>query len=217
MNRITRRQAVRTIVRSAGGLVVVRYLPGCATQGDDGALGDNDNTSKEPDPALLRLEIIDHVEGDREAPNVIIEYGDFECSVCGEFFRDNRPAVMSELVETGQAAFVFRHFPQSSLNPNARLAAIASECAVDFFEYHDLLFNHQDALAHEDLVGYAEQVNLSTTTFENCLDSGAKVPRIDRDVGSGAQLGATETPTFFVNGQTLTGNRTLEDFQTLLT
>ena len=218
MRMVTRRQAVRTIVRSAGGLWVVRYLPGCAEQGSGGPSGDNTNhnTSNGPDPDLFRIESDDHVEGDREASNVIIEYGDFECPDCGDFFRENEPAVMSELVETGQAAFMFRHFPQSSIHANARLAAVASECVVDFFEYHDLLFNNQEALTRDDLIGYAEQVGLNAATFENCLNGGAKVPRVDRDVDSGTQLGVVETPTFFVNGETLTGNRTVADFQALL-
>ncbi|MFH0983651.1 MAG: thioredoxin domain-containing protein [Planctomycetota bacterium] len=216
MKAMTRRQAVRTILRSAGGLWVVRYLTGCKTP-DGGAAGDNGNRNDNaPDPALLRLASDDHVQGDAESANVIIQYGDFESAACGEFFLQNEPAVISELVETGQAAFIFRHFPQALLNPNARLAAIASECAVDFFEYHDLLFNNPSALTRDDLIGYAEQVGLAPTTFENCLSSGAKVPRVDCDVDSGTQLGVTETPTFFVNGQVLVGNRTLEDFQALL-
>ncbi len=218
MYEMTRRQVVRTILCSAGGLVVVRYLAGCETENGAGTGGNangnrNDNA---PDPTLLRIDDLDHVKGDREAANVIIEYGDFESSECGAFFRDNEPTVISELVDAGQAAFVFRHFPRVEVNPNARLAAIAAECAVDFFEYHDLLFNHQDALTRGDLIGYAEQVGLSTTTFGNCLESEAKVPRVDRDVDSGTRLGATETPTFFVNGHKLTGNRTLADFQRLL-
>lgn len=227
MRRMTRRQAVGTIIRSAGGLVVVRYLPGCATQ-EGGGTANNGNGTEEPDSTLLSIESIDHVKGDPEAPNIIIEYGDFECSTCGSFFREHEPAVLSELVEPGLAAFVFRHFPQPSIHPNSRGAAIAAECALDFFEYHDLLFNSQNdqdeedeeddgsALERDALIGYAEEVGLNATTFENCLESGAKVPRVDRDVDSGTRLGVVETPTFFVNGRMLAGDHTLEDFQALL-
>ena len=213
MRTMTRRQAVRTIVRSVGGLMVVRCLPGCATQ--DGAGGTNGNDGG-LDPTLLRIDAEDHVIGDPQAPDLIIEYGDFQCPTCGDFFRDNRPSIITHLVETGQAAFVFRHFPQPRLHPDTRLAAVASECAVDFFEYHDLLFSNQDAFASADLVGYAEQVGLSTAAFENCLVSGAKMPRVDRDLDSGTRLGVVETPTFFVNDRFFTGNRSLEDFQVRL-
>lgn len=217
MNRMTRRQAVRTMIHSAGGLAVSRYVLGCATEEAPALSSNNGGPSNGPDlTPLLRIEEIDHVEGNPQAPNVIIEYGDFECPVCGEFFRDNKPTVMTELVDTGEAAFVFRHFPLASIHPNARLAAIAAECAVDFFEYHDLLFNNQAALTLNDLVGYAGQVGLNTDTFESCLGGGAKVPRIDRDVDSGSQLGVDGTPTFFVNGRILPGNRTLEEFQARL-
>lgn len=214
---LTRRQAVRAMIRSAGGLAVVRFLPGCAALPADGSGGNGNGNANTPDLApLLEIEDIDHVEGDREAANVIIEYGDFECPVCGDFFRDNKPAVITELVDSGQALFVFRHFPLVSVHPNARLAAVASECDVDFFEYHDVLFNNQTALARNDLLGYAGQVGLNTDSFESCLAGGAKVPRVDRDVDSGTRLGVAATPTFFVNGELLAGNRTLEDFQARL-
>ncbi len=213
MTRITRRQMVQTLLRSAGGLFVVRYLAGCDSSdpnGNDNASGNgNANT---PDSALLAITDTDHVQGDRTNPNVIIEYGDFQDSVCGEFFTTNLPKVRTDLVDTGEAAFVFRHFPLVA-NANARLAAIASECAVDFFEYHDLLFNNQTALTREALIGYAEEVGLDGTAFGNCLDSRAKVPRVDHDLDTGLQLGVVETPTFFVKGHTMVGNRTADEFR----
>ena len=218
MKRMTRREAVAALLTSAAGLSVVRYFAGCASSGGgSGGNGNANDNRVEPDLLfLLEIEDIDHVEGDPNAPDTIIEYADFECPICGDFFRENRPAVIADLVDTGQARFVFRHFPISTLHPNARLAAIAAECAVDFFEYHDLLFENQDALAREDLIGYAEQVGLNGETFGNCLDAGSKTPRIERDLDSGTQLEITGTPTFFVNDRILTGNHPVEDFEALL-
>jgi formate-nitrite transporter family protein len=216
MTKMTRRQMVHTLLRSAGGLFVVRYLAGCDSSeqnGNDNASGNgNANT---PDSALLAIADTDHVQGDRTNPKVIIEYGDFQDTVCGSFFTTNLPKVRTDLVDTGEAAFVFRHFPLVT-NANARLAAIASECAVDFFEYHDLLFNHQTALTRDALIGYAQEVGLDATAFGNCLDSGAKVPRVDHDLDTGTQLGVTQLPTFFVNGHVMTGDRTVDDFRARL-
>lgn len=220
MNRITRREAVGAILTSAAGLAVVRYFSGCRPSAGGGTGGGNANANDNVvDPnlrSLLAIEDIDHVEGNPEAPNTIIEYADFECSFCGDFFRDNRPAVISELVDSGRARLVFRHFPFSEAHPNARLAGIASECTVDFFEYHDLLFGNQAALSRADLIGYAGQVGLNTDTFANCLDGGSKVPRLERDIDSGIELEINETPTFFVNEHILTGNHPVEDFEELL-
>jgi protein-disulfide isomerase len=74
---------------------------------------------------------------------------------------------------------VWRHLPLSDVHPHAQLAAEASEAAAAqgaFWEMHDLLLAHQEALSPLDLVGYAGQLGLD-------LDSVAG------------------TPTFFVNGR----------------
>lgn len=198
-------------------LPVFVLIVGCGTTGGTtDTPGGNDNTVDPGLRHLLTVRADDHVLGDPAAPNTIIQYADFECEDCGEFFVENRPAVIAELVDTGRATLVFRHFPVSADQPNSRLAAIAAECAADFFEYHDLLLGNQDALARADLVGYAEQVGLNRTTFENCLESGAKVPPIERDLDTGRQLGVEAAPTFFVNEHVLTGNPSLGQIEALL-
>ena len=105
----------------------------------------------------------DHFKGDLLAPNTIVEYGDFECPVCGAFFRDNLRDVTAFLVDSGRAVYVFRHFPLRSIHPRAQAAAEAAECAADqraFWPYHDLLFENQPNLDDADLRTYADQLRL---------------------------------------------------------
>ena len=112
---------------------------------------------------LLELAEDDHVKGDRNASGTIIEYSEFQCPFCAEFFRTAYADVLATLVDTGLARYVFRHFPLRDIHPNAQAAAEASECAADqgmFFEYHDLLFANQDRLETEDLQRYADELGL---------------------------------------------------------
>ena len=142
----------------------------------------------------------DHVAGPDDAPVTLVEYGDYECPHCGRAHPVVK-AVQREL--EGQLRFVFRNFPLAEAHPHALLAAQSAEAAAAqgrFWEMHDMIFEHQDALAPEDLVGYAEALGLDITRFESELEAGTYVKKVRDDFRSGVKSGVNGTPTFFVNG-----------------
>jgi protein-disulfide isomerase len=90
------------------------------------------------------------------------------------------------------------------VHPHAQLAAEAAEAAAEqdaFWEMHDLLLEHQDALELDDLIGYAEQLQLDGERFGNDLSERVGAVRVADDVDSADLSGVSGTPTFFVNGQ----------------
>jgi protein-disulfide isomerase len=92
----------------------------------------------------------------------------------------------------------------SDVHPNAQFAAEASEAAADqgaFWEMHDLLFQHQDALTPGDLVEYAGQLGLDAERFMEELHRHTYTSRVAEDVDSADLSGVTGTPTFFINGR----------------
>ena len=130
----------------------------------------------------------------------VVEYGDFECPFCGRA----EPVVRELLGDFGDIRYVWRHLPLSDVHPNAQLAAEAAEAAANqdaFWEMHDLLFEHQDALGPSDLMGYAEQLGLDTERFSEDLRERTGAPQIAEDVDSADISGVSGTPTFFINGQ----------------
>jgi Na+/H+ antiporter NhaA len=142
----------------------------------------------------------DHVRGPTDAPVAVVEYGDFECPYCGQA----EPVVRELLREFGDVAYVWRHLPLSDVHPNAQLAAEAAEAAADqeaFWELHDLLLAHQDALGPDDLIGYAEQLGLDLDRFSKALQEHSGAVRVAEDVDSADLSGVSGTPTFFVNGR----------------
>jgi Na+/H+ antiporter NhaA len=142
----------------------------------------------------------DHVRGPIDAPVTVVEYGDFECPYCGQA----EPVVRELLSDFGDVRYVWRHLPLSDVHPNAQLAAEASEAAAEqgaFWELHDLLFEHQDALRPGDLVDYAERLGLDAERFTNALREHAGAARVAEDVDSADLSGVSGTPTFFINGQ----------------
>jgi protein-disulfide isomerase len=148
----------------------------------------------------------DHTAGPDDAPVTLVEYGDYECPHCGRA----HPIVKRTQRELGsQLRFVFRNFPLAEAHPHARLAAQAAEAAGaqgKFWEMHDTLFEHQDALEVEDLVGYAESLGLDIERFTRDLEAGTFEKRVRDDFRSGVKSGVNGTPTFFMNGARYDGS-----------
>jgi Na+/H+ antiporter NhaA len=142
----------------------------------------------------------DHFRGPIGAPVTVVEYGDFECPYCGRA----EPVVRQLLQEFGDVRYVWRHLPLSDVHPNAQLAAEAAEAAAAqgaFWEMHDLLFQHQDALRPGDLIGYAQQLGLDVERFTDDLREHTGSARVAEDIDSADLSGVSGTPTFFINGR----------------
>jgi protein-disulfide isomerase/uncharacterized membrane protein len=155
-----------------------------------------------------------HPRGSAKAPVTIVEFSDFECGHCANFHQ----SLEDVLPRLGQnVRVIFRHFPldsscnpkvTSALHPQACLAAVASECAADqgqFWQYQNLLFDNQQQLGRQFLIGYAAQLGLDVTRFTACLGSAEARQRVERDAKEGAALGIDSTPTVFINGRTIKG------------
>jgi protein-disulfide isomerase len=97
---------------------------------------------------------------------------------------------------------VWRHLPLSDVHPQAQLAAEAAEAAAAqgaFWEMHDMLFEHQDALRTPDLVRYAAELGLDVERFRADLRRHAGATSVAEDVDSADLSGVSGTPTFFIN------------------
>jgi protein-disulfide isomerase len=142
----------------------------------------------------------DHIRGPLDAPVTVVEYGDFECPYCGQA----EPVVRELLRDFGDVRYVWRHLPLNDVHPNTQLAAEAAEAAADqgaFWEMHDLLLDHQEALRPGDLVGYAGQLGLDVERFTDALREHVGAARVADDVDSADLSGVSGTPTFFINGR----------------
>jgi len=142
----------------------------------------------------------DHVRGPNDARVTLVEYGDFECPHCGRAH-----GVLNRIQdEMGpQLRLVFRHFPLTSIHPHAEAAALAAEAAAvqdKFWEMHDILFEHQEALEDADLLKYAESLDLDAAKFSRSLRSREFLARVKGDILSGVRSGVNGTPTFFIDG-----------------
>jgi protein-disulfide isomerase len=141
----------------------------------------------------------DHIQGPIDAPIKLVEYGDYECPYCGAAY----PVVKAIQQRLGnRLCFAFRNFPLANAHPHAEHAAEAAEASDEqgrFWEMHDLLYEHQDALEDEDLAQYASDLGLDARRLVSEVEAEAHLSRVQEDFRSGARNGVNGTPTFFIN------------------
>ena len=143
--------------------------------------------------------------GDISAPITIVEFGDYQCHQCYNWFHNTKPAITKEYIETGKANLVFVDL--AFLGRDSPIAAQASYCAEDqemYWEYHDLLYTSQESQIDngwansQRLKAFAFSLGLDMELFESCLDSGKFNKRVQFNINEAKKQGATGTPTFII-------------------
>jgi protein-disulfide isomerase len=147
----------------------------------------------------------EHALGADEPKVTLLEYGDFGCPHC---FASWRP-VESLLERYDGLRLVWRHFPDPQLHPGADLAAELSELAAAherFWDAHSLLLAGRERFTVEGLLESAGILGLDPVEAEAALRDRTYRARVDEDIADGERAGASGTPTFFINGDRLTGH-----------
>ncbi len=171
--------------------------------------------TQEPDSTKLTFPTIpsvslddDPVKGNPDAPVTIIEFSDFQCPFCKQFFDGTLSLIQRDYIDTGKVKFVYRDFPIESTHPNAPAAHLAAECADEqgkFWELHDILFEKQDQWANvgvQDALAmfqqFSSEIPLDFDEFTSCLVAADLIDEIRQDYFDGVGYGADATPTFFI-------------------
>jgi protein-disulfide isomerase len=141
------------------------------------------------------------------AINVVL-FSDYECPFCA---RAESIIRSLEQAHPGAVRVVFKNMPLP-IHDHAWLAAKAALAAGEqgkYWEYHDVLFVHQNALDRASLERYAADVGLEARRFARDLDDARLEARLEADVADAEALGVKGTPTLFVNGRRIVGAQPL--------
>ena len=145
--------------------------------------------------------------GDPSAPITIVEFGDYQCHQCYNWFHNTKPAITRDYIDTGKANLVF--VDMAFLGRDSGPAAQATYCAEDqgkYWEYHDMLYNTQESKIDggwantERLKAFAFSMGLDMELFESCLDSGKYSKRVQYNTQQARDHGVRGTPGFFIVG-----------------
>ncbi|MFZ5879646.1 MAG: DsbA family protein [Chloroflexota bacterium] len=161
--------------------------------------------------AVARQNVDGLTVGDPNAPVRIDVFEDFQCPACKRFTEQVEHRIITELVESGQAYYVYHNYAFLDTGwptQESQRSALASLCANEqgkFWEYHDTLFanwngENQGAFSDSRLVDFATALGLNVKDFEACMDEGRYVEEVQASFELGNQMGVQGTPSVFVNG-----------------
>lgn len=172
----------------------------------------------------------DWSEGNPNAKVSFIEYGDFECPACGEYY-----PLVQQLVQnySSTVQFVFRNFPLYTIHPFAGISAQAAEAAgleggtAKYWAMNGLLYTKQSewsvnsALTPQQVLsqyldGYAQSIGLDVNTFNTDINATSVAQKIQTDANSGTAAQIDHTPTFFINLKQIPNPTSLAGFESAL-
>ena len=155
--------------------------------------------------------------GGKDAKVEVVEFSDFQCPFCA------RAADILRQIKKKygkKVKIAFKQFPLP-FHSQAKDAAIAALCANEqktdyFWKMHDAMFADQSKLKIADLKATAKKIGVDSKKFDECLDSKKYEAQVDQDIEQGKKVGVKSTPTFYVNGQQITGAQPLEVFSEII-
>jgi protein-disulfide isomerase len=148
----------------------------------------------------------------RGAPSAsltIYELSDFQCPFCRDFAIRTLPVIDSIYIKTGRVRWSFINDPKTRAHPNAFRAAEYADCAATlghFWQYHDVLFAHQDDWAYlrtpdQYFESLANSAQIDQHQLKSCVDSGHGTADLQADLRYVSSLGERGVPNFVVNGR----------------
>lgn len=208
----SRREFLKMLVATGATLSLARLYVGRAFA----------DATKIPVGELMSKEALpDIVQGSADAPVTMIEYASMTCTHCAHFHETVYPFLKKNYIDTGKVKFILREFP---LDPLATAAFMLARCAGPERRTPvvDMLFDQQKNWAFVDkplepLASLMKQTGMSQESFETCLKDQKLYDKVNevRDRG-GQKFGVSATPTFFVNGEKVTGEVTPESLAKIL-
>jgi len=160
------------------------------------------------------------VRGKKGAENQIVEFTDYECPACA-----SEADVLKELLQKypNRIELSLRHMPIPG-HKWSKLLAKAVEAAGKqgkFWEMNDEIFAKRDEwLGKEEIKDYVLEMagNLGIDKDKFLIDWESKEveTKVTQDFNDGVILGVSSTPTLFVNGKKISGDKSLSDWENLL-
>ncbi|MFO7793757.1 MAG: thioredoxin domain-containing protein [Candidatus Nanohaloarchaea archaeon] len=176
--------------------------------------------------------------GEEDAEVTIVGYEDYFCPFCTGFHNPDFAAennmnsafedIVKNHVETGEVKYYFKNFPVVG----GERPAEVSECFLEHGDaeaYWSFNYNHyQNSDELQELqqqnpdeydsimVSWAEQLNVEKNGFQSCIDNSEQSSTVQNHADEASALGATATPTQFVEGEMIEGAQPYSSFKPVI-
>lgn len=209
---VRRKSSLIVLIGVVGGIAGILALAVIASGGVTNRLTANEYTA-----TLIQQALAPTTPGayamtsNPDAKITIVEFGDYQCNSCDRFHEATKEKLMSDIIDTGNARFMYKDFNINDLilKPvrGSTLASEAAYCAGEqerFWQYHDELFNNQkeegiEWISQDSLTRFATNVGVADTDeFSRCLESHKYTGKVKENYDLAQKLGLNATPTFLI-------------------
>jgi protein-disulfide isomerase len=173
-------------------------------------------------PVHVHPQVNRNSTGDPNAPVKLVEFSDYQCPFCRNWWHDTENQIIDSYVKTGKVFFTARsagNWVSGNIGGGgveSQNAAMAAYCAADqskFWEMYDALFTN--ALGEEAgsftgrrLQAIAQSISLDMSAFNACYSSDKYLSAVNQDFLDARAAGIQGTPFFTITytaaGQTKT-------------
>lgn len=181
-----------------------------------------------PPPVVVKPNLsLSPMWGKPEAKVTVIAFGDLQCPYCAK----GHKALQEMLAVYGNdLRLVWKDLPLVAVHPAAKPAALALRALLrqgedKFFAGIDLLFARQSELrgvtSSEGALSLLESLPgidaaACTAVLTSATEAVLVEAQIDVDIALAAALGVAATPTYFINGEPVSGARDRTQFQEVI-
>jgi len=170
-----------------------------------------------PPPSASKVPVRpdDPARGGKSPKVTLVLFSDFQCPFCS---RVEPTLKQLEDAYKGDLRIVWKHQPLP-FHAQAMPAALAAEAAREqgkFWRMHELMFANQQQLAPGKYDEWAKQIGLDLRKYKAAVESPRTRARVEEDMKLGASVGASGTPTSFVNCRQLVGAQPVDAFKRLV-
>lgn len=118
----------------------------------------------------------------------------------------------------GKVRLVIKNYPYKYRDYSriAAEASLAARAQGKYWEMHDLLIKRSPKLDRASLISYAKELGLDVAAFTLSIDGNKHKAEIDRDLDLAVKIDLYNTPTFFINGRKIIGERPFEYFKKVI-
>ncbi len=203
---LTRRD---TLILAASASIAGLYGLGSA-QAQEGTLHDV--------VKLAAVAVPDRVLGSVDAKVTVIEYASPTCPHCAKFHNEVYAQFKTEYIDTGKVKFILRPFVRNVLD--AVVFMLADAAGEE--QYHTVIatyFKTQEQWGvaekpRDALLAIAKQLGFTDQSFEAALTNQELFTAMETMREQALDEFKLEgTPTFYINGKQLTGDKTLEQLK----
>lgn len=198
-------------------------------------LGDSNVSGQETVVVKTSIDDDPYLGNKDKAKVAIVEWTDYECTFCKQYFNTTYNQIKKEYVDTGKVAYVLKDLPVRSTHGQIAFdQAHAAECVQElggnekYFQYHDLLFKNSKSNGTTQksiLYDLASQVGVDKDTFKECLDTERHKDEVLKDIDESRKVNQLGTPHFVIgkldkkgniSGASLSGAQSYDAFKAII-